>query len=138
MFSYEVLGTNVAIDFILFLDKPIEHHSLGVAILNGKRWIEQRLGEKGDDWLAPEDEPIVSTVLHECWLRIDSKKAPNGRSHLTYKTVLSVFNGFWNVLYSLRNNYAASMRIKVADILAGYGAISVEPPELVTADKGTS
>jgi len=138
MFNYEVHGTNVAIDFILFLDKPIQHHPMGLAILKGKRWIEQRLIEKGDDWLAAKDEPFVSTVLHECWLRFDSKKAPDGRSRLTYKTLLSVFDGLWNVLYLLRNNSAGSMRIKVANLLAGFGAISVEPPETITAEKETS
>lgn len=138
MFKYDVHGTNVAIDFILFLDKPIEHHPIGLAILQGKNFVEQRLSEKGDDWLAKEDEPIVSTVLHECWLRIDSKRTPDGRSRLTYKTLLAVFDGLWNVLYLLRNDSAGSMRIKVADLLAGYGAIAVEPPETITANKGTS
>ncbi len=138
MINYEVIGTNVAIDFILFLDKPMQHHPLGLVLLRGKRWLEERLNEKGDDWLAVEDDPFVSTVVHECWLRIDSVRAPNGRSRMTYKTLLSVFDGLWNVLYLLRNNSGGSIRIKVADILAGHGAISVEPPETVPASTGTS
>lgn len=140
MFHYEVLGTNVVIDFILFLDKPMQHHPIGVALLNAKRWLEDRLKEKGDDWLAVEDEPFVTTVLHGCWLRIDSIRAPNGRSRMTYRTLQSVFDGLWNVLYLLRNNSAGSIRIKVANILAGHGAVSVEPPEpeTVTASKERS
>lgn len=138
MFNYEIPGTNIAVDFILFLDKPIHHHPMGLAIRNARRWVDKRLKEKGDDWLAAEDEPVVFNVQHGCWLQIDSKKAPDGRSFLTYRTLRAVFEGFWNVLYLLRNDHAGSMRIKVANTLAGFGAISVEPPRTITANSTNS
>ena len=129
MLTYDVYGTNVAVEFILYLKNPIDRQALGRAIQTGKQRLWNRLKEEGDDWLAGEDDPFISTTAKECWIRVDSVKGPGGRSRLTYRTLLAVFEAFWNVLYLLRNEKEGSMRIKVAEILAGYAAARVSGPE---------
>ena len=118
----------MAVEFILFLENPIDRHALGLAIYTGKKRLWDRLDEEGDDWLAGEDDPFISTTAEKCWIRVDSAKGPGGRSRMTYRTLLAVFEAFWNVLYLLRNEKEASMRIKVADIVAGYAGVRVSSP----------
>lgn len=125
VFSYEIPGTDISIDVVLFIYHPIERAALGAAIFSGRRWLEGRLGEKGDDWLNDEDDPYLSAVPGRCYIRMDSKKTPSGRSSMTYRTLLSVFEGLWAVIYLERRDYELSLRIHVAGQLAGYGAIRI-------------
>ena len=117
------------VDFILNLENPIDRQALGLAIYTGKQRIRDRLEEEGDDWLAGEDDPFISTTAGKCWIRVDSAKSPDGRSRMTYRTLLAVFEAFWNVLYLLRDEKEASMRIKVANIVSGFAAARVSGPE---------
>ncbi|KAL8702862.1 MAG: hypothetical protein Q9201_003975, partial [Fulgogasparrea decipioides] len=130
VFAYDVPGTNVALNFILFVDRPIDRLGLTIAIESGHRWLRRRLDEKGDDWLAPEDDPFISLSRGKCYLRIDSVKAPSGRSRLTYRTLLAVYEGYYEAFISHRNEIEGSIRIKVADIIAGHGAASIKLPEM--------
>ena len=125
VFSYDVLGTDVSIDVVLFIHHPIERAALGAAIFTGRRWLESRLEEKGDDWLSDEDDPYLSAVLGRCYIRIDSKKNASGRANMTYRTLLSVFEGLWAAIYLERREQELSLRIQVAGQLAGYGAIRI-------------
>ena len=141
VFTHEVLGTDVAIEFILYLHHPVERRALGETLLGGKAWLRRRLKDHGDDWLAADDDPYISAVAGRCYVRIDGDKAPNGRSRLTYKTLLRVYEGYWNALYLARNEFEGSMRITVANQLAGYGVVRVKDPTITTAVKdheGTS
>lgn len=125
VFSYEILGTDVSMDVVLFLHHPIERAALGAAIFSARRWLQNRLEEKGDDWLSDEDDPYVSTVPGKCYIRMDSKKTATGRSSMTYRTLLSVFEGLWGAIYLERQELELSLRVNVAGQLAGYGAIRV-------------
>ncbi|KAG6999210.1 hypothetical protein G7Y79_00036g071660 [Physcia stellaris] len=125
VFSYEILGTDVSMDVVLFIHHPVERAALGAAIFSGRRWLETRLQEKGDDWLSDEDDPYLSIVPERCYIRVDSKKTRSGRSSMTYRTLLSVFEGLWAVIYLGRRDYELSLRIHVAGQLAGYGAIRI-------------
>ncbi|KAI4167197.1 MAG: hypothetical protein LQ343_007409 [Gyalolechia ehrenbergii] len=127
-FTYEVPGTNTALDFIVFLDSPVEHQALGAAILSPIQWINKRIRDRGDGWLDHEDDPFESTVSGRCFIQIVSKKTNTGRSRMTYRTLLSVFEGMWNVLYASRQDLESCLRIRVAGLLAGFGTIRVEEP----------
>ena len=133
-FTYEVAGTNLDIDFIVWKEHPIERDALARALLASKLRIWNRLRDHGNDWLAAEDDPFLTTIPDKCYIRIDSARAPNGRRLMTYQTLLSIFEGFWQVLYLQRDEKEASMRFKVAGIIAGHGATStteIKPPKLV-------
>ena len=112
-------------DVVLFIHHPIERAALGAAIFSGRRWLEGRLDEKGDDWLSDQDDPYVSVVPGKCYIRLDSKKTASGRSSMTYRTLLSVFEGLWAAIYLEGREFELSMRIHVAGQLAGYGAIRI-------------
>ncbi|KAL8737570.1 MAG: hypothetical protein Q9181_001548 [Wetmoreana brouardii] len=130
VFAIDVPGTNVALEFILFEHRPINRLALKLAIETGHQWLEKRLIEKGDDWLAPDDDPFISFMMGKCVLRIDSVKAPSGRSRLTYRTLLSVYEGYHVAFISERNERQGTIRIKVADIIAGHGSASTEHPKM--------
>lgn len=125
-FTYDVVGTNVAVDFIQNLDEPIERDVLGLVILNAKAWLRRRLKNEGDDWLPPENDPFASVVADLCHIRIDSVRSDTGRSRMTYTTLLSVMEALWNVMYLTRAESEAVIKIHVAGILAGHGAVTVK------------
>ncbi len=132
--NYNVPQTNIGIDFIIFLENPIERQPMGAALLSGIRSIRDRLREKGDDWLAKEDDPFVSSVPGRCFIQIVTKKMSTGRSRMTYRTLLRVLEGMWAVLYAGGLDMESCLRIHVAGLLAGFGSVRVEPrPRELTA-----
>ncbi|KAL8953163.1 MAG: hypothetical protein Q9222_000984 [Ikaeria aurantiellina] len=134
VFTYDVFETDVSIDFILFLRHPLERQALGAAIYSGRRWLYNRIDEEGDDWVQDEDDPFVSTVPGRCYIRVDSLKTNTVRRRLTYRTLLTVFDGLWQALYLGRQEQELSMRIKVAGLIAGHGAIRKNAvPDLAAA-----
>ncbi|KAI4173450.1 MAG: hypothetical protein LQ343_002983 [Gyalolechia ehrenbergii] len=132
---YNVPETNVDMDFILFLDQPIDDSAFGLAIRQGILRIRDRLVSQGDAWLTRDDDPYLSTVPGECTVRIDSLKTATGRSSMTYRTLLAAFVGLWNRLYVERQEWEVSLRIQVAGLMAGYGTVWVpRGPELDRVD----
>ncbi|KAL8835313.1 MAG: hypothetical protein Q9170_003368 [Blastenia crenularia] len=124
-FPYDVPGTNTVLDFVVFLENPIERQALEVTILRAIQWILNRL-DKGDSWLDKKDDPFVSAVPGRCYIQIMSKKTSTGRSRMTYRTLLSVFKGLWHALYIPRLDFETCLRIQVAGLLAGFGFVRVE------------
>lgn len=45
---------------------------------------------------------------------------------MTYQTLLDVMQGLWEALFLWKNEMEGSMRIKVANIIAGHGALSTK------------
>ncbi|KAL8795136.1 MAG: hypothetical protein Q9182_007565, partial [Xanthomendoza sp. 2 TL-2023] len=126
--TYEVPMTNIAVEFFLYDDRPLDRVGLRLAILKGQTWLRERLATKGDDWLSPTHNPFESFTQGHCFLRIDSLKAPNGRPRMTYKTVLAIYDAFSEVFVARRNEMEAAMRMKVADIVVGHGAATLNNP----------
>ena len=83
---------------------------------------------KGGGWLDPEDDPFITYMVGQCWIRMDSVKTASGRSRLTYKTMLAVYHAYWVVFITMNHAKEGAMRVKVAGILAGYGAMGVKVP----------
>lgn len=123
-YTYEVAGSDMEIDFIIWNDRRIEREALARGLLNGKLRVWQRLRDEGNDWLTANDDPFTVVIPEKCYIRIDSRKAPNGRRLMTYQTLLSVFDGLWDVLYIRKVEKEASIRFEVAGIVAGHGATS--------------
>ncbi|KAI4190615.1 MAG: hypothetical protein LQ348_003629 [Seirophora lacunosa] len=101
------------------MENPIDRRAMGAAILSALQWIRERLRDKGDDWLDHEDDPFLSTVVGRCYIQIVTTKTETGRSRMTYRTLLTVFEGIWNALYVERLTMEACSRIHVAGLLAG-------------------
>ena len=118
--------TNLDIDFILWVEKPINRDALARTLLIGKVRVLERLRDEGDDWLTAEDDPFEVSMPERCYLRIDSAKASDGRRLMTYQTLWNVFQGLWEVLFLGKEEKEGSLRIKVANIIAGHGAISAK------------
>ncbi|KAI4180888.1 MAG: hypothetical protein L6R41_006964 [Letrouitia leprolyta] len=126
-FTYEVPHTNTALDLIIFLDNPIEHTPFGVAVRSGIYRIKNRLNSpKGDSWLDNEDDPFISTIPHKCHIQIMSKKMESGRSRMTYRTLLNIFEGLWEALYEEAFEFETCFRVRVSGLLAGFGIVRVE------------
>ena len=51
---------------------------------------------------------------------------------MTYRTLLTFFDGLWIELYLMRSEFEGSMRIKVAELLAGHAATTVKEPKAPT------
>lgn len=126
------------IDFLLFEDKPIDRPALGLAIFTGKQYLKNRLEKQGDDWLADEDDPFISVQPGLCWIRNDAAKTSSGRSRMTYRTLLTVYEAYWNVLFLSRNERESSMRIHVAGQLSGYAAVTINDPAPSSGHESTS
>ncbi|KAI4232281.1 MAG: hypothetical protein LQ349_003142 [Xanthoria aureola] len=124
LIHYDVPHTNINIDILLFLSEPLDREALGRTLNHAISWIGTRLQNQGDDWLAKDDNPFYSTAQGKVFLRIDSLKTPNGRSMLTYRTLLAVFGGLWTELFVGKEPWAASFRINVAGITAAHGALA--------------
>ncbi|KAL8659918.1 MAG: hypothetical protein Q9202_006899 [Teloschistes flavicans] len=127
--DYRVPYSNIDIDFILWIDKPVDRQSLELAILSGQRFIRNRIISQGEDWIQPEDDPFVSVIPDEIWLRNDSSKTYGGRRRMTYTTLLRVYEAYWRVLFYGKRNCEASMQIKVANVIAGHAALSTKAPD---------
>lgn len=127
--DYRVPYSNIDIDFILWIDKPVDRQSLELAILSGQRSIRNRIISQGEDWIQPEDDPFVSVIPDEIWLRNDSSKTYGGRRRMTYTTLLRVYEAYWRVLFYGKRNCEASMQIKVANVIAGHAALSTKAPD---------
>ena len=121
--------TNIAIEFALYDDHPLDRRALTLTINSVQRWLRAHLAAQGDDWLAPTDTPFVSFVHGQCFLRTDSLKAPNGRLRMTYKTVLAIYDAFEEVFIEQGNEVEGAMRMSVADIVVGHGSATVDNPD---------
>ncbi|KAL8820906.1 MAG: hypothetical protein Q9223_000956 [Gallowayella weberi] len=126
--TYEVPMTNVAVEFFLYDDRPLNRVALRLAIKSGQRSLREHLAAKGDDWLSPTHNPFISFTQGQCFLRIDSLAAPNGRLRMTYKTLLAIYDAFLEVFVIQRNEIEAAMRMRVADITVGHGAATLNNP----------
>ncbi|KAI4087373.1 MAG: hypothetical protein LQ339_008907 [Xanthoria mediterranea] len=124
LIRYDVPHTNIDIDILLFLSEPLDREALGRTLNHAISWAGTRLRNQGDDWLANDDNPYYSTAQGKVFMRIDSKTTPNGRSLLTYRTLLAVFGGLWTELFIGKEPWAASFRINVAGITAAHGALA--------------
>lgn len=118
----------MAIEFVLYLERPVERHALARALLNGKIKIQDHLNAYGDSWLEAEDDPYISASPEECYIRVEATVAPSGRTRMTYRTLLRIYDAYWTVLYLSRMENEGTMRITVADQVAGYGIIRVKDP----------
>ena len=120
--------TNLAIDFALYDDHPLNLDALRLAISSGQRWLGDRLVLHGNDWLSPTDNPFTSSIHGRCFIRIDSLKAPGGRSRMTYRTVLDIYDAYEEVFIAQGNAAEGAVRMSVAGIIVGHGAVTVEDP----------
>ena len=120
--------TNIEIDFALYDDHPLDREALWLAISSGQEWLREYLAAHGDGGLAPAANPFTSSIHGQCFLRIDSLKAPNGRARMTYKTVLAIYGAYAEVLFEEGNEAEGSMRMSVAGIVAGHGIIVANNP----------
>ncbi|KAL9002127.1 MAG: hypothetical protein Q9188_004929 [Gyalolechia gomerana] len=132
---YNVPESNVDMEFVLFLDHPMDDSAFGLALRQGIVRIRDRLVIQGDDWLTRDDDPFLSIVPGECSIWIDSLKTATGRSSMTYKTLLAAFVGLWNRLYVERQEWEVSFRIQVAGLTAGYGTVRVPQGPGLAADR---
>lgn len=136
-FTYEVPMTNIAVDFALYDDHPLDRVALGLAIKTSQRWLRAHLAAHGDDWLSPTDNPFISFIIEKCFLRIDSLKAPNGRSRMTYRTVIAIYDAYTEVFLEQGNAVEGAMRMSVAGIIVGHGIITVNNPVPDAMENGT-
>ncbi|KAL9583693.1 MAG: hypothetical protein Q9212_002559 [Teloschistes hypoglaucus] len=125
-FLYRIPYSNIDISFIVWLKKPVDHQSLGLAILSGQRYIRNRIISQGERWLQAEDDPFVSIIPDQIWLRNDSAKTSSGRCKMTYVTLLRVYEAYMTVLYEGKRSLEASMQVRVANVVAGHAALSKE------------
>ncbi|KAL9630300.1 MAG: hypothetical protein Q9204_004792 [Flavoplaca sp. TL-2023a] len=125
LIHYSLPHTNIDLDILLFLEDPLSRPALGRTIHQAISRAQARLDILGDDWLSGSDDPflVTNTVSGKCFLRIESRKE-SGRSRMTYKTLVGVFLGLWNVLYMEHEAWAVSLRVMVAGVVAGHGAIA--------------
>ena len=127
-FTYEVPMTNIEIDFALYDDHPLDREALWLAINSGQQWLREYLAAHGDGWLSPTANPFTSSIHGQCFVRIDSLKAPNGRLRMTYKTVLAIYEAYAVVLFEQGNEAEGAMRMRVAGIVVGHGSVTVNNP----------
>ena len=126
--TYEVPMTNIAIDFALYDNHPLDRDALRLAIHSGQQWLRAHLAAHGDDWLAPTHNPFTSSIHGQCYIRVISLKAPNGRSLMTYKTVLAIYDAYAEVFVEQGNEVEGVMRMIVANIIVGHGLVTAENP----------
>ncbi|KAL8794093.1 MAG: hypothetical protein Q9195_003278 [Heterodermia aff. obscurata] len=136
-FAYDIPMTNIAIEFALFDDHPLNRMALQQTINSGQRWLRAYLEAHGDSWLASKDNPLVSLIPDQCFIRIDSLKAPNGRARMTYKTVLAVYDAFEEIFIEQGNEVEGAMRMSVTDIIVGHGIVTIKNPAPDSAKNGT-
>ncbi|KAL8779382.1 MAG: hypothetical protein Q9194_001479 [Teloschistes cf. exilis] len=109
-FVYKIPYSNIDVDFIIWLEKPVDRQSLGLAILSGQRYIRNRIISQGEGWIQAEDDPFLSIIPDHIWLRNDSAKTSSGRSKMTYVTLLRVYEAYMKVLYEGKMCLEASMQ----------------------------
>ncbi|KAI4194617.1 MAG: hypothetical protein LQ350_007672 [Teloschistes chrysophthalmus] len=103
-FIYNIPYSNIDVDFIVWLKKPVDRQSLGLAILSGQRYLRNRIITGGERWIQAEDDPFVSIIPNHIWLRNDSTKTASGRTKMTYVTLLRVYEAY------MKKNCAASAK----------------------------
>lgn len=132
-FVYRIPYSNIDVDFIIWLKKPVDRQSLGLAILSGQRYIRNHIISQGEGWIQAEDDPFVSIIPDHIWLRNDCAKTSSGRSKMTYVTLLRVYEAYMKVLYDGKMCLEASMQVRVANVVAGHAALSVRAPDPISS-----
>ena len=129
-FTYEVPMTNIAVEFALFDDHPLDGVAVQKAINSGQHRLLAHLATHGDEWLLATDNPFISFIHEKCFIRIDSLKSPNGRLRMTYRTVLAIYVAYAEVFIQQGNDVEGVMRMSVADIIVGHGIVAVNDPSV--------
>ncbi|KAI4281398.1 MAG: hypothetical protein L6R38_003732 [Xanthoria sp. 2 TBL-2021] len=127
-YSYHVPNTPISLILIRVHQHPIERAALFRTIFNTQQALRRQLSIEGNRWLDVDDDPyqVDDKRSGKCMIGMKSvHPGGNDRERLTYKDVLDVMQGLWDVLYLGRNGYNTIYQINNGTVLVGHGKIIV-------------
>ncbi|KAL8991678.1 MAG: hypothetical protein Q9169_007752, partial [Polycauliona sp. 2 TL-2023] len=129
-YRYHVPDTTITLVLVLFRRSPIERPALFRTIFKAQQDLRRQLAnpEEGDRWLDMDDDPyqVDDRRSGKCMIGMSSiHPGADDGLRLTYKGVLDVMQGLWDVMYLGRHEYNAIYEIKNRTVVVGHGKIIV-------------
>ncbi|KAI4107311.1 MAG: hypothetical protein LQ339_002709 [Xanthoria mediterranea] len=127
-YSYHVPNTPISLVLVLVRQSPIERPALFRTIFTSQQTLRHQLSQESNRWLDADDDPYQVDDKRSGKCMIGMKSVHVGGTdgqRLTYRDVLDVMQGLWDVLYLGRNGYNTVYQIKNGSVVVGHGKIIV-------------
>ncbi|KAL9040009.1 MAG: hypothetical protein Q9180_002185, partial [Flavoplaca navasiana] len=127
-YRYHVPDSPISLLLIVHELHPIERPALFRTIFNAQQALRRQLSKEGDRWLDPDDDPyqVDDKRTGKCMIGMKSiHPGSKDGERLTYKGVLDVMQGLWDVLYLGRNGYNTIYQVKNGSLVVANGKIVV-------------
>ncbi|KAI4220162.1 MAG: hypothetical protein L6R36_007814 [Xanthoria steineri] len=127
-YSYHVPNTPITLILVIVHRSPIERPALFRTIFTSQQTLRRQLSQESNRWLDADDDPyqVDDKRSGKCMIGMKSVHVGgNDGERLTYRDVLDVMQGLWDVLYLGRNGYNTVYQIKNGSVVVGHGKIIV-------------
>ncbi|KAL8850403.1 MAG: hypothetical protein Q9221_004635 [Calogaya cf. arnoldii] len=127
-YSYHIPNTPISLVLIQQPHRPIERPALFRTIFNAQQALRRQLSKEGNRWLDIDDDPyqVDDKRTGKCMIGMMSvRRGSDTGERLTYRDVLDVMQGLWDVLYLGRNGYNTVFQVKNGTVVVGNGKIIV-------------
>ncbi|KAL8991089.1 MAG: hypothetical protein Q9169_007951, partial [Polycauliona sp. 2 TL-2023] len=124
-YRYHVPDTTITLVLVLFRRSPIERSALFRTIFKGQQDLRRQLADtkEGNRWLDIDDDPyqLDDRRSGKCMIGMSSiHPGAHDGLRLTYKGVLDVMQGLWDVMYLGRHEYNAIYEIRNGSVVVGH------------------
>lgn len=127
--THHIPSSPLTLTLLLNPSHPIARAPLGHTILRAQSLLRTYLSTHPDSYLTPEEwDPFETDYLRtgKCFIGLKSLKPGGpGQERLTFRGVLEVLGGLWEVMYLGRREWGAFLEVRNGTVVVGRGKVVV-------------